>query len=102
MAVMRPGSTAGTWTTRFVHSDGLGSVRVLTDETGTTIDQRGYEAFGTKNVEAGGDAAPYRFTGGRLEGYRQSACTRGRRSELRRGWCGGRDSSPSAAGRRNS
>jgi hypothetical protein len=33
LAVMRPGATAGTWSTRFVHSDGLGSVRALTDET---------------------------------------------------------------------
>jgi RHS repeat-associated protein len=63
LAVMRPGSTPGTWTTRFVHGDGLGSVRVLTDETGTTTDTRGYQAFGTKNVEAGSDPLTYGFAG---------------------------------------
>jgi RHS repeat-associated protein len=63
LEVMRPGSTAGTLSTRFVHHDGLGSVRALTDETGTTIDTRGYEAFGTKNVEAGSDPLQYGFAG---------------------------------------
>ena len=63
LAVMRPGSTAGTWSTRFVHHDGLASVRALTDETGTVVDTRGYEAFGTKNVEAGNDALAYGFAG---------------------------------------
>jgi RHS repeat-associated protein len=38
-------------------------VRALTDETGTTIDTRGYEAFGTKNVEAGSDPLTYGFAG---------------------------------------
>ena len=61
LEVMRPGSTAGTWSTRFVHHDGLGSVRALTDETGTTVDTRAYEAFGTKNVEAGSDPLAYGF-----------------------------------------
>jgi RHS repeat-associated protein len=60
---MPPGAAAGTWSTRFVHSDGLGSVRVLTDETGATVDKRGYEAFGTKNVEAGSDSLAYGFAG---------------------------------------
>ena len=46
-----------------MHGDGLGSVRALTDETGTTIDTRGYEAFGTKNVEAGSDPLTYGFAG---------------------------------------
>jgi RHS repeat-associated protein len=46
-----------------VHHDGLGSVRALTDETGTTIVTRGYEAFGTKNVEAGSDPLTYGFAG---------------------------------------
>ena len=53
LAEMRPGCTPGTWSTKFVHGDGLGSVRALTDETGTTIDTRGYEAFGTKNARRG-------------------------------------------------
>ena len=38
-------------------------MRALTDETGTTIDTRGYEAFGTKNVEAGSDPLTYGFAG---------------------------------------
>jgi RHS repeat-associated protein len=63
LAAMRPGSTPGTWNTRFVHHDGLGSVRALTDETGTTADTRGYEAFGMKNVEAGNDSLAYGFAG---------------------------------------
>jgi RHS repeat-associated protein len=63
LAEMRPGGTPGTWSTHFVYGDGLGSVRALTDETGTTIDTRGYEAFGTKNVEAGSDPLTYGFAG---------------------------------------
>jgi RHS repeat-associated protein len=63
LEVMRPGPTPGTWTTRFVHHDGLGSVRALSDESGTTTDTRGYEAFGTKNVEAGSDPLAYGFAG---------------------------------------
>jgi RHS repeat-associated protein len=45
------------------HHDALGSVRALTDETGTTTDTRAYEAFGTKNVEAGNDPLAYGFAG---------------------------------------
>jgi RHS repeat-associated protein len=63
LEVMRPGSTAGTWSTLFMHHDALGSVRALTDETGTTTDTRGYEAFGTKNAEAGSDSIAYGFAG---------------------------------------
>jgi RHS repeat-associated protein len=63
LEVMRRGSTQGTWTTRYAHHDGLESVRALTDETGTTTDTRGYEAFGTKNVEAGSDPLAYGFAG---------------------------------------
>jgi RHS repeat-associated protein len=63
LEVMRPGPTSGTWATRFVHHDGLGSVRTLTDESGTVSDTRAYEAFGTKNVEAGNDSLTYGFAG---------------------------------------
>lgn len=62
LAVMRP-ADGGTWTTRFIHHDGLGSVRALTNETGTTTDTRGHEAFGTKNVEAGNDPLVHGFAG---------------------------------------
>ncbi len=62
LEVMRP-AAGGTWSTKFIHGDGLESVRTLTDETGTTVDSRGYEAFGTKNVEAGNDPLTYGFAG---------------------------------------
>ena len=67
LAVMRPAG-GGTWTTRWVHADALGSVRALTDEDGVVIDARAYEAFGTMNVEAGSDPLPYRFAGEPFEG----------------------------------
>jgi RHS repeat-associated protein len=60
LSVMRP---SGGWTTRYVHHDALGSVRVLTDETGVVADSRSYEAFGTMNAHAGNDPLPYGFTG---------------------------------------
>src|SRR5262249_41043400 len=63
LAVMRPAGSGGMWTTRFVHQDGLGSVRAITDESGAVVDTRGYEAFGTKNVEAGSDPLAYGFAG---------------------------------------
>jgi hypothetical protein len=83
LEVMRPAGGA-TWTTRFVHHDGLGSVRALTDETGTTTDSRGYEAFGTKNTEAGNDPLAYGFAGEPFQAetslayHRASICPPGR------------------------
>jgi RHS repeat-associated protein len=91
LAVMRPGATAGTWSTRFVHSDGLGSVRVLTDETGATIDQRAYEAFGTKNVEAGSDPLAYGFAGEPFEPVSKLAYHRARWMDARVGRFEGMD-----------
>ena len=61
LAVMRP--AGGTWSTRWVHSDALGSVRALTDEAGIAAELRGYEAFGTMNAQSGTDPLPYRFAG---------------------------------------
>jgi RHS repeat-associated protein len=90
LAVMRP-ATGGTWATRFVHSDGLGSVRVLTDETGTTIDSRGYEAFGTKNVEAGSDPLTYGFAGEPFESTSKLAYHRARWMDARVGRFEGMD-----------
>ena len=52
LAVLRPASPT-TWTTRYVHVDGLGSIRVLTDETGVVADTRAYEAFGTSEFARG-------------------------------------------------
>jgi RHS repeat-associated protein len=92
LAVMRPGATAGTWSTRFVHNDGLGSVRALTDESGTTIDSRAYEAFGTKNVEAGNDPLAYGFTGEPFEPTSKLAYHRARWMDARVGRFEGMDS----------
>ena len=90
LAVMRP-AAGGTWTTRFVHSDGLGSVRVLTDETGTTIDSRAYEAFGTKNVEAGSDPLTYGFAGEPFDSTSKLAYHRARWMDARVGRFEGMD-----------
>jgi len=57
LAVMRSGST------RFIHADGLGSVRALTDETGNITDTYTYSAFGELLSHAGSDPQPYAFAG---------------------------------------
>jgi RHS repeat-associated protein len=90
LAVMRP-AAGGTWTTRFVHHDGLGSVRALTDETGTTIDTRAYEAFGTKTTEAGNDPLTYGFAGEPFEGTSKLAYHRARWMDARVGRFEGMD-----------
>jgi RHS repeat-associated protein len=90
LSVMRP-AAAGTWTTRYVHHDALGSVRALTDETGTTVDSRGYEAFGTMNVEAGNDPLPYRFAGEAFESTSKLAYHRARWMDSRVGRFQGMD-----------
>jgi RHS repeat-associated protein len=77
LEVMRP-AAAGTWTTKFIHGDGLGSVRTLTDETGTTVDSRSYEAFGTRNSEAGSDPLTYAFAGEPFDGTSRLECHRAR------------------------
>ena len=91
LEVMRPGPTQGTWSTRFVHHDGLGSVRTLTDESGTTVDTRAYEAFGTKNVEAGSDPLAYGFAGEPFEATSQLAYHRARWMDSRVGRFAGMD-----------
>jgi hypothetical protein len=53
IAVMRPGGTAGMWTTHFVHADGLRSVRAITDESGVVVDTRGYERLGRRTLRRG-------------------------------------------------
>jgi RHS repeat-associated protein len=91
LEAMRPASPAGTWTTRFVHGDGLGSVRALTDETGTAVDSRGYEAFGTKNVEAGSDPLVYGFAGEAFQSDSMLAYHRARWMDARLGRFEGMD-----------
>ena len=57
LAVVRPGGT------RFVHADGLGSVRRLTDEAGAVTDTYTYTAFGELIEHAGSDPQAYAFAG---------------------------------------
>ena len=90
LAVMRPGG-AGMWTTHYVHADGLGSVRVITDETGMVLDTRGYEAFGTKNVEAGNESLPYGFAAEALDATSHLAYHRARWMDSRVGRFAGMD-----------
>ncbi len=91
LKLMRPGSTPGMWTSRFVHGDGLGSVRVLTDESGTISNTRAYEAFGTKNTEAGSDPLTYGFAGEPFQAESQLAYHRARWMDARVGRFGGMD-----------
>jgi len=48
---------------RHYHADGLGSIRVLTDETGAITDIYAYTAFGEELGHIGTDAQPYQFAG---------------------------------------
>ena len=57
LAVIRPDGT------RFVHADGIGSTRRLTDETGTTTDRFSFSAFGELVAHDGDDPNPFLFTG---------------------------------------
>jgi RHS repeat-associated protein len=62
LATLRPASGGG-WDSRYLHGDGLGSVRVLTDETGGVTDRYAYEAFGQPIDHQGSDSNSYRFAG---------------------------------------
>ena len=77
LSVLRP-SGQSSWATRFVHVDGLGSVRVLTDEAGLVTDTRDYEAFGVSNETAGSDSLAYGFAGEPFDGLSQLAYHRAR------------------------
>jgi fibro-slime domain-containing protein/RHS repeat-associated protein len=57
LAALRPGGT------RFFHADGLGSIRALTDETGTVTDTYTFSAFGELLGHTGTDPQPYAFAG---------------------------------------
>jgi RHS repeat-associated protein len=61
LAVMRGSQT------RFYHADGLGSIRRLTDESGTITDSYTYSAFGELLNHAGSDPQPYLFAGEPLD-----------------------------------
>jgi RHS repeat-associated protein len=68
LAVMRPdaGGPAG-WSTRFYHADALGSVRLLSSESGAVTDTYDYTAFGELTARAGSDPQPYAFAGEPLD-----------------------------------
>ncbi len=48
---------------RFYHGDGLGSIRVLTDPSGTVTDRYAYSAFGVLLEHVGDDPNPFQFAG---------------------------------------
>ena len=48
---------------RYYHADGLGSIRVLTDESGNITDSYTYTAFGEELSHVGTDVQPYQFAG---------------------------------------
>ena len=57
LAVIRPGGT------RYFHADGLGSVRMLTDDAGNVTDTYAFSAFGDLLSHAGSDPNAYLFAG---------------------------------------
>ncbi|MGC4116149.1 MAG: PKD domain-containing protein [Myxococcales bacterium] len=54
--------------TKYVHADGLGSIRKLTDESGAVTDSYTYNAFGELLEHNGSDPQPYMFAGEAWEG----------------------------------
>ncbi len=67
LAVLRPGSEAGSWAARFYHADGLGSIRALTDGSGAVTDRYSFTAFGELLSHQGDDANAYLFAGEMLD-----------------------------------
>jgi RHS repeat-associated protein len=57
LSIHRPGQV------RYVHADGLGSIRRLTDESGAVTDRYTYTAFGELLDHTGSDPQPYQFAG---------------------------------------
>jgi RHS repeat-associated protein len=84
LAVMRPDGHGG-YSTRWVHHDGIGSVRALTDESGVTTDAKSYEAFGGVVTTAGTDPLPYGFAGEAYDGTSGLAYHRARWMDARVG-----------------
>ncbi|MGC4116140.1 MAG: RHS repeat-associated core domain-containing protein [Myxococcales bacterium] len=54
--------------TKYVHADGLGSIRKLTNESGAVTDSYTYNAFGELLEHVGSDPQPYMFAGEAWEG----------------------------------
>jgi RHS repeat-associated protein len=61
LAVLRPTGV------RFFHADGLGSIRLLTDELGAITDTYTFSAFGELLEHAGSDPNAYLFAGEQLD-----------------------------------
>jgi RHS repeat-associated protein len=61
LALIRPTGT------KYYHADGIGSVRKLSDETGTVTDTYEYTAFGEQYEHVGTDPQPYSFAGEPLD-----------------------------------
>ncbi len=59
ISLYRPGSGEA----RYFHTDGLGSVRLLSDATGAVTDRYEYTAFGELVEHSGSDEQPYQFAG---------------------------------------
>lgn len=57
LAILRPDGA------RYVHADGLGSIRLLTDETAAPTDRYAYSAFGELLAHEGDDPSPFRYAG---------------------------------------
>ena len=57
------GGSVGTPTTRFIHADGFGSTRYLTDATSTKTDRIDYDAFGNEIARTGTTAIEHLYRG---------------------------------------
>ncbi|MGO8996561.1 MAG: RHS repeat-associated core domain-containing protein [Polyangiaceae bacterium] len=90
LSVMRPNGS-GVLTPAYVHQDGLGSVRTIADVNGNLVDARSYEAFGTKNSEAGSEPLAYGFAGEPLDSTTHLAYHRARWMDSRVGRFTGTD-----------
>ena len=51
----------------FYHSDGLGSTRMLTDNSGAITDRYSYDAFGSPRTHTGSSVQPFTFTGEQVD-----------------------------------
>ena len=54
--------------TRFVHDDHLGSVSVITDQSGALVESRGFDAFGAPNASFAASSVNDGYTGHEHDG----------------------------------
>ncbi len=71
--------------TRFLHSDGLGTTRVLTNGSGEVVDQYTYSPFGRLVEHVGEDTNEFLFAGEELDPIHQLYYLRARWMDPRRG-----------------